>query len=617
MMAYWSGGPSGWSNDRGSRNARHADDWVDYYAEIYNWKLISRFFPFIKKHKKRMYFTIISMLIATIAAYLQPFIMGIGVERISDSTKSITEKSSELNIIIILLILTTLITIIAQSFQRYNIGFIGQNILLDLRVNLFKHFNRLSMSFFDKNETGKLVSRATSDVVVLQELMTSGFLNGFGDLFGLLMTIILIFILDPILACVIIATIPILIIIMIFWQQYAAKAFIRVRQAIAIVNGSINDNLSGVKVVQSLNRQNKNLDDFMFVNNRNKNENLSAVKFQAAVIPIIEFLSAVTTILVLLIIAIRTNNQSLNISEALGLATAFTLYIQRFFNPIRDIVMQYTQLQRAMAGAHRVFEILDTEPIIIEDKNPIELKEASRISFDNVSFAYEEEQEVLTKINLNIDKGETLALVGPTGSGKTTIISLLSRLYEVTSGKILINNHEIKKVALQSLRNQIGLVFQEPFLFSGTIYENISFGKKNATDDEVMNVLKSIGGDNFINNLPNGIHTQIAERGQNLSSGERQLISIARALLKNPSVLILDEATANIDQVSELMIQKAIKVALKGRTSIVIAHRISTIELADRIVIIHSGKIEKIGTHEELLKEQNIYSELYKILHSQ
>ncbi len=616
-MAYWSGGPSGWSNDRGSRNARHADDWVDYYAEIYNWKLISRFFPFIKKHKKRMYFTIISMLIATIAAYLQPFIMGIGVERISDSTKSITEKSSELNIIIILLILTTLITIIAQSFQRYNIGFIGQNILLDLRVNLFKHFNRLSMSFFDKNETGKLVSRATSDVVVLQELMTSGFLNGFGDLFGLLMTIILIFILDPILACVIIATIPILIIIMIFWQQYAAKAFIRVRQAIAIVNGSINDNLSGVKVVQSLNRQNKNLDDFMFVNNRNKNENLSAVKFQAAVIPIIEFLSAVTTILVLLIIAIRTNNQSLNISEALGLATAFTLYIQRFFNPIRDIVMQYTQLQRAMAGAHRVFEILDTEPIIIEDKNPIELKEASRISFDNVSFAYEEEQEVLTKINLNIDKGETLALVGPTGSGKTTIISLLSRLYEVTSGKILINNHEIKKVALQSLRNQIGLVFQEPFLFSGTIYENISFGKKNATDDEVMNVLKSIGGDNFINNLPNGIHTQIAERGQNLSSGERQLISIARALLKNPSVLILDEATANIDQVSELMIQKAIKVALKGRTSIVIAHRISTIELADRIVIIHSGKIEKIGTHEELLKEQNIYSELYKILHSQ
>ena len=616
-MAYWSGGPSGWSNDRGTRNARHADDWVDYYAEIYNWKLISRFFPFIKKHKKRMYLTIISMLIATIAAYLQPFIMGIGVERISDSTKSITEKSSELNIIIILLILTTLITIIAQSFQRYNIGFIGQNILLDLRVNLFKHFNRLSMSFFDKNETGKLVSRATSDVVVLQELMTSGFLNGFGDLFGLLMTIILIFILDPILACVIIATIPILIIIMIFWQQYAAKAFIRVPQAIAIVNGSINDNLSGVKVVQSLNRQNKNLDDFMFVNNRNKNENLSAVKFQAAVIPIIEFLSAATTILVLLIIAIRTNNQSLNISEALGLATAFTLYIQRFFNPIRDIVMQYTQLQRAMAGAHRVFEILDTEPIIIEDKNPIELKEVSRISFDNVSFAYEEEQEVLTKINLNIDKGETLALVGPTGSGKTTIISLLSRLYEVTSGKILINNHEIKKVALQSLRNQIGLVFQEPFLFSGTIYENISFGKKNATDDEVMNVLKSIGGNNFINNLPNGIHTQIAERGQNLSSGERQLISIARALLKNPSVLILDEATANIDQVSELMIQKAIKVALKGRTSIVIAHRISTIELADRIVIIHSGKIEKIGTHEELLKEQNIYSELYKILHSQ
>ena len=315
-----------------------------------------------------------------------------------------------------------------------------------------------------------------------------------------LMTIILIFILDPILACVIIATIPILIVIMIFWQQYAAKAFIRVRQAIAIVNGTINDNLSGVKVVQSLNRQNKNLDDFMFVNDRNKNENLSAVKFQAAVIPIIEFLSAITTILVLLIIAIRTNNQTLGISEALGLATAFTLYIQRFFNPIRDIVMQYTQLQRAMAGAHRVFEILDTQPVILEQKKPIKLDEVSQIIFDNVSFSYEAEQQVLTDINLNITQGETLALVGPTGSGKTTIISLLSRLYEVTSGKILINKHEIKEISLQSLRNQIGLVFQEPFLFSGTIYENISFGKKNASDKEVIDILNSIGGDNFINN---------------------------------------------------------------------------------------------------------------------
>ena len=224
--------------------------------------------------------------------------------------------------------------------------------------------------------------------------------------------------------------------------------------------------------------------------------------------------------------------------------------------------MQYTQLQRAMAGAHRVFEILDTQPVILEQKKPIKLDEVSQIIFDNVSFSYEAEQQVLTDINLNITQGETLALVGPTGSGKTTIISLLSRLYEVTSGKILINKHEIKEISLQSLRNQIGLVFQEPFLFSGTIYENISFGKKNASDKEVIDILNSIGGDNFINNLPNGIHTEIAERGQNLSSGERQLISIARALLKNPSVLILDEATANIDQVSELMIQKAIKICL-------------------------------------------------------
>ena len=616
-MAYWSGGPSGWSHDRNARNSRHASDWVDHYAEIYNWKLISRFFPLIKKHKRRMYTTIFSMIIATLAAYVQPFLMGIGVTRITDTSTSIAEKMSDLNLIALVLVITTIITILSQSFQRYNIGYIGQNILFELRSALFAHFNKLSMSFFDRNETGKLVSRATSDVVVLQELMTSGFLNGFGDLFGLIITIVFLFILDPILASVIIATIPLLILIMIFWQKYAAQAFIRVRQSIAIVNGSINDNLSGTKVIQALNRQEKNLDDFMYVNKRNEKENLSAVKFQAAVIPIIEFLSAATTIIILLIIAIRTNNNSLDLPEALGLATAFTLYIQRFFNPIRDIVLQYTQLQRAMAGAHRVFEILDTKPDIEEAANPKILSNESKITFNNVSFEYEKDIPVLSNINLEILPGETIAFVGPTGSGKTTIISLLSRLYEVKSGSILIEKHNIKDVTLESLSNNIGLVFQEPFLFSGTIAENISFGKKDATEKEIIEVLTSIGGERFIKNLPSGIQTEIAERGQNLSSGERQLISIARAILKNPSILVLDEATANIDQISEQMIQEAIQIALKGRTSIVIAHRISTIELADRIVIINKGKIEKIGTHLELLQNKNIYSDLHKILHNQ
>jgi ATP-binding cassette, subfamily B, multidrug efflux pump len=616
-MAYWSGGPSGWSHDRNARNSRHASDWVDQYAEIYNWKLISRFFPLIKKHKRRMYATIFSMIIATLAAYIQPFLMGIGVTRITDTSTSIAEKMSDLNLIALVLVITTIITILSQSFQRYNIGYIGQNILFELRSALFAHFNKLSMSFFDRNETGKLVSRATSDVVVLQELMTSGFLNGFGDLFGLMITIVFLFILDPILALVIIATIPLLIIIMIFWQKYAATAFIRVRQSIAIVNGSINDNLSGTKVIQALNRQEKNLDDFMYVNKRNEKENLSAVKFQAAVIPIIEFLSAATTIIILFIIAIRTNNNSLTLPEALGLATAFTLYIQRFFNPIRDIVLQYTQLQRAMAGAHRVFEILDTKPDINESTKATILSNESKITFNNVCFEYEKDVPVLSNINLEILPGETIAFVGPTGSGKTTIISLLSRLYEVQSGAILIEKHNIKDVTLESLSNNIGLVFQEPFLFSGTIAENISFGKKDATEKEIIEVLSSIGGERFIKNLPLGIQTEIAERGQNLSSGERQLISIARAILKNPSILVLDEATANIDQISEQMIQEAIQIALKGRTSIVIAHRISTIELADRIVIINKGKIEKIGTHLELLKNKNIYSDLHKILHNQ
>ena len=270
-----------------------------------------------------------------------------------------------------------------------------------------------------------------------------------------------------------------------------------------------------------------------------------------------------------------------------------------------------------MAGAHRVFEILDTKPEIKEVINAKILSNEAKITFDNVSFEYEKDIPVLSNINLEILPGETIAFVGPTGSGKTTIISLLSRLYEVKSGSILLEKHNIKDVTLESLSNNIGLVFQEPFLFSGTIAENISFGKKDADEKEIIEVLNSIGGERFIKNLPEGIKTEIAERGQNLSSGERQLISIARAILKNPSILVLDEATANIDQISEQMIQEAIQIALKGRTSIVIAHRISTIELADRIVIINNGKIEKTGTHSELLKNKNIYSDLYKILHNQ
>ena len=632
-MAYWAGGGAGgWSQGntpnqrrgRGSQvdmiNRRGIDGWdYDELGKVYDLGLIKRLLPFITPHKWKALGAIISMIIFSAASYAPPFIMALAIERIGSAIiegtpESLDRAVADTQFFGIVVVVLAVVMFFAAMAQRLFTGYIGHHMLRDLRSDMFAHLNKLSLSFYDREEVGRLMSRVTSDVVTLQELMTSGFLNVLADIIGLIIIIVLVAALDPVLAILALIVVPILFFFMLFWQKFAARAFIRVRQAIAIVNANINENVSGVRVVQSMVREPKNFDDFEKLNNQNKVMNLKAAELQASVMPVVEILSATATCLVLFVIGYRAFNGVIDGPEAAGLALGFTLYIQRFFNPVRDIVLQYTMLQRAMAGAHRIFEVLDTQPEIIDPPEAIVLADIEgRVDFCDVDFSYIVGIPVLEKFDLHVSAGETIALVGHTGAGKTSVTALVNRSYDIQQGEILIDGHDLRSIQRASLTSRMSVVLQEPYLFSGSIRDNIRYGRLDATDEEVEIAAKAVGADEFISQLPEDYSTLLHERGRNVSVGQRQLIAFARALVADPRILILDEATANVDTQTEKLIQRALETMLQGRTSFVIAHRLSTIRNADRIVMMQSGKIVEIGNHDELMQLDGAYADLYKM----
>ena len=632
-MAYWAGGGAGgWSQGntpnqrrgRGSQvdmiNRRGIDGWdYDELGKVYDLGLIKRLLPFITPHKWKAFGAIISMIIFSAASYAPPFIMALAIERIGSAIIEGTPESfdravADTQFFGIVVVVLAVVMFFAAMAQRLFTGYIGHLKLRDLRGDMFAHLHKLSLSFYDREEVGRLMSRVTSDVVTLQELMTSGFLNVLADIIGLIIIIVLVAALDPVLAILALIVVPILFFFMLFWQRFAARAFIRVRQAIAIVNANINENVSGVRVVQSMVREPKNFDDFEKLNNQNKVMNLKAAVLQASVMPVVEILSATATCLVLFVIGYRAFNGVIDAPAAAGLALGFTLYIQRFFNPVRDIVLQYTMLQRAMAGAHRIFEVLDTQPEIVDPPEAIVLADIEgRVDFCDVDFSYIAGIPVLEKFDLHVSAGETIALVGHTGAGKTSVTALVNRSYDIQQGEILIDDHDLRSIQRASLTSRMSVVLQEPYLFSGSIRENIRYGRLNATDEEVEIAAKAVGADDFISQLPADYSTILHERGRNVSVGQRQLIAFARALVADPRILILDEATANVDTQTEKLIQRALETMLQGRTSFVIAHRLSTIRNADRIVMMQLGKIVEIGNHDELMQLDGAYADLYKM----
>ena len=569
----------------------------------FDYRIALRLLEYVRPHKLLAIVSLLAMILYAATEVAAPWLIKMAIDSVVSSDRS------RLTLVALLLVANAFMGYVTNYLHLIALSKIGQNLLLGLRTATFNHLQRLSMSYFDRTEVGKNMSRVQNDVQQLQEFL-SIFTLAVGDILRLAGFIVAMLLMDWELALITLSVIPLLFIIVIVWQSYAWPSFMRVRRSLAVVNSALQENISGMRVVQSLNRQPKNLRNFDDTNHRYVSESLRASRLSSALNPSVEMITAIATALVIIYGGIRV----LEDPEAVGVLVAFALYVQRFFDPIRSLTMHYGQLQRAMTSGQHIFEILDTEPKIKDAPGAVELSSLrGDISYENVSFSYSPEIPVLRGIDLHIRAGEKVALVGPTGAGKTTLASLLSRLYEVTGGRITLDGLNIRDVARSSLNRRISVVAQEPYLFSGTLKDNIRYCHMELADQDVEAAAKVVGAHDFIMRLENAYDSRVEELGVNFSLGERQLISLARALAPDPSVVILDEATATINSHTEMLLQLALKEVLKDRTALIIAHRLSTVRSADRIVVMDQGGIVEQGSHQELLANGGLYFSLYEL----
>ncbi|KKM11735.1 hypothetical protein SY88_07335 [Clostridiales bacterium PH28_bin88] len=506
--------------------------------------------------------------------------------------------------------LAILLNFLLSYGQAYLLQFTGQKIIYDIRLQVFTHLQRMSLSFFDRNPVGRLVTRVTNDTETLNEMYTSVLVNLFKDLFLLAGIILVMLRLDVGLALVSFTGLPLVLVATRLYQGQAREAYRMVRTRLARLNAFLAEHISGMRVIQIFHREQAKQAEFEQVNHDHYQASMRELFTFAVFRPSMDFIYS----LVLAMLLWYGGGQIIREHVSFGVLYAFINYIEQFFRPINDLSEKYTILQSAMASSERIFQLLDRPPEITEPANPVPLPLVrGRIEFDGVWFAYEPGEWVLKDVSFSIEPGETVAFVGATGAGKTSIISLISRLYDVQQGEIRIDGVNIKDVALSHLRRHIGVVMQDVFLFAGDIQGNIRLNNEEISDRRVREVAGYVNADHFIRLLPNGYAEEVKERGATLSTGQRQLLAFARALAFDPAILVLDEATANIDTETELLIQDALKKITRGRTTIVIAHRLSTIQHADRIIVLHRGRVRETGTHQELLARGGMYYDLYQL----
>ena len=511
--------------------------------------------------------------------------------------------------IMLLLLGVYLVGTLASRGQIRQIGSVGQSILASLRERIFERLLRLPLGYFDRRPVGDLMSRVTNDVDTLNQLLSQGLTQLLGSLFSLIGIVVAMLLLDWRLALVCFTIIPAMLLTNVYFARRARRAFRTTRETVGSVTAGLQEEIVGVREAQAFNRTETNIERFRERNAANRTANVEAVTITSAFAPAIDVLSTLSTAVVIGYGGYLVVTGTLTV----GLLTAFLIYVQQFFRPIQLASQVYTQAQAALAGAERIYNVLD-EPREPSDPpgTPQLYSVEGRIEFERVTFAYEQGRPVLEDIDFHVEPGQTVALVGPTGAGKTTIANLIPRFYDVSAGTVRVDDHDVREVERRSLRGQIATVLQEPFLFSGTIAENIRYGRMEATREEVEAAARAVSAHSFIAALPDGYDTELGAGGGRLSQGQRQLLSFARAVLANPRILILDEATSNVDTRTEALIQEALGTLLKGRTSIVIAHRLSTIRNADLILVIEAGRIAERGNHVSLLARGGLYADLYR-----
>ncbi len=499
---------------------------------------------------------------------------------------------------------------LCEYLQFYVMQWVGQRIVFDLRLAILAHLQRQELGYFDRNPVGRLMTRVTSDVQALHELFTSGLVAIFGDFVTLVGIVVAMFLLDWRLALVANVTLPALFAVSLLFRARVRSSYRRIRTRIAAMNSFLQEHLTGMRLVQLFGRESDSQQRFAGLNGAHRDAQLQTVFYYALFFPAVEFVSALATSLILWYGGGRVVRTSLE----LGTLVAFMQYAERFFRPISDLSEKYNTFQAAMASAERIFRLLDRRPLIRTPPGAVRLPRArGHIVFERVRFAYHPEEPVLHDLSFEVQPGERVAIVGPTGAGKTSILSVLTRLYDLQGGRILVDGHDIRDLDLRDLRRQVGVVLQDVYLFAGDIERNIRLGEPGITAERVHEAARLVAADRFIDRLPGGFATPVTERGSTLSVGERQILSLARVLAFDPAVLVLDEATSSVDTETEMAIQSALQRVLAERTALVVAHRLSTIQDCDRILVLHRGRLRESGTHAELLRQRGLYARLYEL----
>lgn len=579
----------------------------EMFGRAFDNSILRRIWAFVRPYRARVVITIAAMLIFTGTQLLIPLIIRYAIDQGMNPAR--TDRSAQLAAVGAF-VLAILVNFAAGYMQETVVGKVAETVLFDIRRAMFGHLQKVSLSFMDKTEVGRLMSRLQGDVNSIQEFLETS-VYSVGDvalLFGIVFVMLW---LDFRLGLLTLSVLPVLVIVRIVWLPRARDAFMAAHETNSVVNGALAEAIHGVRTVQSMDRQQVNFILFDDKAHANLRTHLIAAKYAQVMVPIVDGLTGLAMAAVIVVGGSMVMNGRIDV----GVLVAYLFYIQRFFDPIRSLTLQYSIMQRAMASGKRLTDVLDVK-IDVQDKPNAEMLSPEMdgsVEFRDVTFGYNPDRPVLKNVSFRVNPGETVALVGPSGSGKSSAMALVHRFYDVQQGQVLVGGHDVRDLTQESLGRQVAMVLQEPYLFTGTVFENIRYHKTEATSDKVIEAAKAVGAHDFIMSLADGYEAQLGERGDNLSLGQRQLISFARALVADAKILVLDEATANIDSYTEMQIQKALIKLLEGRTGLVIAHRLATIRGADRIIVLQNGQVIATGNHDQLIALGGLYSKLYNL----